>query len=207
MLVPSADEIIELILAERRRLGALLPELTAEQWSTPSLCGGWRVRDVVGHLVVAMASDRRRVGAAMLRAGGNFHRAMDREARVEADATTAELIERFDAVKESVNPPPLLGPPAPLTDIVVHTQDIAVPTGLGVAPDSAALRVALEFRTSNRLARTFGGTVPRHTRLVADDVGWEWTSGRPERTVRGPGLALLLHLTGRPARDGDLTFE
>ncbi len=36
---------------ERADLAALLRSLTPEQWDAPSLCAGWRVRDVVAHVV------------------------------------------------------------------------------------------------------------------------------------------------------------
>src|SRR5690606_34871744 len=37
--------------AERADLLAFLRGLTPEQWEAPSLCAGWRVRDVVAHVV------------------------------------------------------------------------------------------------------------------------------------------------------------
>jgi hypothetical protein len=39
-----------LIHAERRALADDLSSLDDEQWSTPSLCGDWSVRDVLGHM-------------------------------------------------------------------------------------------------------------------------------------------------------------
>lgn len=38
--------------SERRGLAELLASLTDEQWETPSLCAGWRVRDVAAHLAL-----------------------------------------------------------------------------------------------------------------------------------------------------------
>ena len=38
------------IHAERRALAADLDGLTDAQWSTPSLCGEWSVRGVLGHM-------------------------------------------------------------------------------------------------------------------------------------------------------------
>ena len=42
----------ELIAAERRALADLLDGLTPEQWEAPSLCAGWRVRDVAAHVAL-----------------------------------------------------------------------------------------------------------------------------------------------------------
>ena len=40
-----------LIHAEREAVVADLGTLTDEQWATPSLCDGWTVRDVLGHMI------------------------------------------------------------------------------------------------------------------------------------------------------------
>src|ERR1700751_4872503 len=40
---------MELARAEREDFAALLDELSPEQWESPTLCAGWRVRDVVAH--------------------------------------------------------------------------------------------------------------------------------------------------------------
>lgn len=45
------DEVFGAITAQRLALIDCLESLEAAQWDTASLCAGWRVRDVVGHLV------------------------------------------------------------------------------------------------------------------------------------------------------------
>ena len=40
-----------LIHDEREALAADLATLTDEQWATRSLCAGWSVRDVLGHVI------------------------------------------------------------------------------------------------------------------------------------------------------------
>lgn len=37
--------------AERAEMADFLESLSAEQWEAPSLCAGWRVRDVAAHVV------------------------------------------------------------------------------------------------------------------------------------------------------------
>lgn len=41
-----------MVLEERQDILALLRSLTPDQWETPSLCEGWRVKDVAAHLLV-----------------------------------------------------------------------------------------------------------------------------------------------------------
>ena len=43
-------EIDRAVRAERLAVVALLAGLTPEEWSTPSLCGAWTVREVAAHL-------------------------------------------------------------------------------------------------------------------------------------------------------------
>jgi uncharacterized protein (TIGR03083 family) len=45
------DEMFEAIFTQRARLVKRLEGLSQAEWDTPSLCAGWKVRDVVGHLV------------------------------------------------------------------------------------------------------------------------------------------------------------
>jgi uncharacterized protein (TIGR03083 family) len=58
----SADEIFVMIAEERRALAGLLDGLTDAHWDTPSLCEGWRVREVVAHLVMPFSASLPRIG-------------------------------------------------------------------------------------------------------------------------------------------------
>lgn len=46
----AVADLSDLAAAERRDLADYLDTLTKEQWEQPSLCPGWTVRDVAGHL-------------------------------------------------------------------------------------------------------------------------------------------------------------
>ncbi|GAB2706294.1 maleylpyruvate isomerase N-terminal domain-containing protein [Nocardia thraciensis] len=47
----TEDQVWEAVAAERASLVELLRPLPGSGWDRPSLCDGWRVRDVVAHLV------------------------------------------------------------------------------------------------------------------------------------------------------------
>jgi uncharacterized protein (TIGR03083 family) len=47
----AASSSWPLIHAEREALADDLASLTDEQWATASLCPGWPVRDVLGHVI------------------------------------------------------------------------------------------------------------------------------------------------------------
>lgn len=82
-----------------------------------------------------------------------------------------------------------------LFDTLVHTQDIALPLGIGYEMPVDAARAGLDrvwhmgfpFRARSRL---------RGLRLVSTDADWSRGEGPP---VEGPSWALLLLLTGRTA--------
>lgn len=69
----NLDEVWAAIDAERLSLASLLDDLSDDEWETPSLCAGWRTRDVAAHLTLAHTGALSAVGA-MLRAGGSFNR-------------------------------------------------------------------------------------------------------------------------------------
>ena len=43
------DEVRAAVVAERREQAELLAGLAGAQWDAPSLCAGWRTREVVAH--------------------------------------------------------------------------------------------------------------------------------------------------------------
>jgi hypothetical protein len=94
-----------------------------------------------------------------------------------------------------------MGPGAPLTDVLVHGQDIRIPLGLADERSAAPWRGVLAFLVSKRARRGFvAGRLPE-LRLVAHDLDWSWGAG-PE--VSGPAVALALAVSGRDARADQL---
>jgi uncharacterized protein (TIGR03083 family) len=190
----EVDEVWRAIDAERLSLADLLAGLSAEQWDTPSLCAGWRVREVAAHLTLAHT---RVTSAAMafLRAGGNFDRMVHdtavRQARLPADRYPALLRDMAGSRRKA----PGVSHLEPLIDVLVHGQDIAVPLGLArPVPTLAAVAAAgriwpdlYPFRARHRL---------RGVRLAATDCSWSAGEGL---LAEGPIAAILLALTGRPA--------
>ena len=84
------DEVWRAIDAERSSVADLLDELSAEEWETPSLCAGWRVRDVAAHLTLAQMGVRT-AAVEILRARGDFNRMIRDSARRRAELPVEEL--------------------------------------------------------------------------------------------------------------------
>jgi uncharacterized protein (TIGR03083 family) len=119
--------------------------------------------------------------------------------------TGAELIDLLRANAEHRFTPPGLGPEAPLTDVVVHGQDIARPLGIDRPVATEVSTVVLDFLVSSKAARGF---VPRgrtsDLALVATDTDWRHGQG-PE--VHGPAIALLLAIAGRASALAELSGD
>lgn len=191
----ETNRIWQAVTDGRRSLADLLETLDETQWDEPSLCTGWRVRDVAAH--VTMAARVRPIPATigLVRARGNFNRYIADHARARRGTPTDLLVEELRAVAESRAHPPGTRPLDPLVDILVHTQDITVPLDIerdmpADAAAAAADRVwtmGFPFHARRRL---------RDTRLVATNAPWQAGSG--DHVVEAPIERLLLLLTGRP---------
>ena len=99
--------------------------------------------------------------------------------------------------------PPGFGPEAPLTDLVVHGQDIRRPLGLAHhVPDDHA-RVALDLLVTPKAARGFTKKgLLTGLRLEVDELGWSYGAGA---LVTGRAEPIMLTLTGRTVPLEELT--
>ena len=188
------DQVWQAIDDERASLAALLDDLSEQEWETPSLCAGWRVRDVAAHLTLAQMGVLPGVVAAV-RARGNFNRMIHDTAVRQARRPTREYAPRLRAMAGSRRKAPGVSHLEPLIDVLVHGQDIAIPLGRPrPVPEEAAMAAAdrvwpnlFPWRAERKL---------RGFRLAATDCSW--TAGEGV-LIEGPIAAILLLLTGRPA--------
>lgn len=184
------------IATERLGIAEVLEGLTEAQWQTPSLCGKWSVRELAGHLVVPFHTSIPNFAVAMVKARGSFHRANDSLARAQSRRPTADLIADLRANAESHFTPPGQGPLAPLTDNLVHGQDLRIPLGINDPRDPEVWRQSLDFLVSPAAQAGFTSRGTPPVELVATDLDWHHGEG-PQ--VSGPAYAIGLALTGRPA--------
>ncbi len=172
---------------ERAELITMLGELSEQEWETPSLCAGWRVRDVVGHLLYDEMSLSAYARFALRRRMNTDRVNNDLVERVQ-QLSTAELLWRFENSGQRISSTlPAVG----LADILVHQQDIRRPLGRprSIAPD----RLKAVLQRPDPFARP--GRITRGLRFEATDVDWASGSG-PQ--VSGPGEAIALAVVGRP---------
>jgi uncharacterized protein (TIGR03083 family) len=193
------------VAAERLVMADLLDGLSEEQLATASLCGQWTVRDVGAHLVMPLVTPLPRVLGAMVRAGGNFNRAnVALTARVAAQPA-GEIAAQLRQRATSHFTPPRHDASAPLSEMLIHGQDVRRPLAITREFDPDRLRVSLDMLVSPR-ARL--GFVPKGRLdgllLRATDVDWSSGDGAE---VTGTGEALLLAMAGRAVALSDLSGE
>jgi uncharacterized protein (TIGR03083 family) len=192
--------VTHLARAERADLLALLTDLQPHQWDRPTLCAGWRVRDVVAHMI----SYEGLRGRELLRrfARGRFGLAGVNDIGVaeRRDAGPDALLALLEQRLEPDGLTTGFGGRVALLDAMIHQQDIRRPLGAPRAIPPERLLPALSFA---RFAPPIGAFWrARGLRLVATDL--DWSAGRgPE--VRGPAESLLMAISGRRGVVDELT--
>lgn len=190
------DRLWERIDTQRLRTADLLEQLTDADWQQPSLCGGWTVRDVAAHLTLQQMGLGDLVRMLPKYRGGGMNRLIGDSARAKAAAPMDQLIAEIRAMVGSRRHNLGVTSRDTLIDIIVHSQDIALPLGLDLSvPVDAAAEAATRVSTlSTRMASVFRPVPWRRYRFTATDIDWSVGDG-PE--ISGPILAVLLVLTGR----------
>ncbi|MGC0419814.1 maleylpyruvate isomerase family mycothiol-dependent enzyme [Embleya sp. AB8] len=190
------------VAAERRELADLLAGLRAEQWDAPSLCAGWRVREVAAHMSFAFRYSLPRIGLELVKARGGLHRMTDRLARADAAALSPD--ELAAALRDNAHHPfkPPGGPTAALGHDVVHGLDITVALGLDRRVPEDRLRILLD--AINPRGVKFFKVDLAGVRLCADDLDWSYGTGTP---LTGAAQDLLLVAFGRKLPPGRLHGE
>ncbi|MCF6743190.1 maleylpyruvate isomerase family mycothiol-dependent enzyme [Blastococcus sp. KM273128] len=195
----DVDAVWATIDQQRLDLADLLDGLTEAEWEHPSLCAGWRVRDVAAHLALAQTGPARAT-ADLVRAGGSLQRMIhDSAVRHAAAVPREQLVAGIRGMAGSRRKAPGISHLEPLLDVLVHGQDIALPLGRPrPMPVDAAVTAATRVWTMPWPMSTTFHTRRRLSglRLVATDA--DWAAGEGQR-VEGPIDALLLLLTGRTA--------
>jgi uncharacterized protein (TIGR03083 family) len=180
---------------------ALLHDLAPEEWEAASLCDGWRVRDVVGHILYGNELRLWTLPWRLARFGFSSDRSGRHYSIERARGRSPEqLVRDFDERDAWAGTCRVFPPRLVLLDRLVHQQDIRRP--LGRPREIPQDRLVACLDASPRLGSVFGAK--RRTkglRFVATDVDWSWGEGP---VVEGPGEALLLAMLGREAARADL---
>jgi uncharacterized protein (TIGR03083 family) len=190
----STADMWGMIHEHRQKVGDLLGTLTDAEWEAPSLCAGWRVRDVAAHMVETHLMTPPKFFGRFAGSGFRFDAFATKGLAQHANQSTADLLAEYRTTASRTTAPP--GPKVTwLGEVVIHGEDVARPLGKSVAVTPAALVAVADYcRATTPLLH--GKQRSAGLRLRATDV--EWTAGDgPE--VSGPAASLILAITGRKA--------
>jgi len=189
------------VAGERADLAVVLAGLTADDWDRPSLCAGWRVREMVAHITMPFRYSTPRFVLGMVKSRGNFTRFADRAARQDAASLSAADLTR--AVRDNVDhpwKPPGGGYAGALSHDVIHGLDITVALGIDRQVPEDRLRHILDD-LKPRQVKYFDVDLSG-IQLRATDLDWTFGTGEP---LTGTAQDLLLVLSGRSLPPGHLT--
>jgi uncharacterized protein (TIGR03083 family) len=183
---------------ERVDLADFLATLTPQDWEAPSLCSKWSVKDVVAHVI--SYEELGAMGLLKRFAKGWIVRANQVGVDEFAALSPQQLLEFLRNHLEPRGLTAGFGGMIALVDGTIHHQDIR--RCLGRPRSVPADRLERVLRLVPGIPRLGAGRRIRGLRLRATDIDWAHGRG-PE--VTGPGEALLMAMSGRPAALADLS--
>jgi uncharacterized protein (TIGR03083 family) len=198
------DTIQDMIAAQRGELAAVLDALPASGWDEPTLCAGWRVREVVAHVTMPFRYSGRRFVVELARSRGKFNEMADRVAL--RDAARMSPAELAGVVRSNIGHPwrpPGGGFEGALAHDVIHGLDITVPLGLAFAVPEERLRRVLPASAADKTVTSFGADLAG-IEFRARDMDWTLGAGAP---LTGAAADLLLAMCGRKLPAGRLNGE
>jgi uncharacterized protein (TIGR03083 family) len=193
------DSIWPTIHAERKALADDLSDLTAEQWTTQSLCSDWNVHEVLAHQLSAAKMTPPKFLARLAAAGFNFNKYSARQVAAESAGGPVATLAAFRAAEPLETAPP--GPKETwLGEAFVHGEDIRRPLGIKRSyPLPEVTRAIALYARSNVIIH--GKTRVAGLTLKATDTDFSLGSGP---LVEGPAISLLLAASGRKSALDDL---
>jgi uncharacterized protein (TIGR03083 family) len=194
-----------MVVAEQQELLGLLVELADDEWDHATLCGAWRVRDVVAHLI--SMNEAGPLGLLQATASMDWFNATG--VRRRGSLGPADLLDAFQRSMGIHGLGRVVPAPAMLIEVVAHSQDIRRPLGRQrrIEPDRL-LELLPRCVSPVSYVPGFGFSGARRRvrglRLVALDIDWSWGRGP---ALRGPAEALLMAVLGRHAAVSDLVGD
>lgn len=180
------------------RLADVLETAGQEVWDRPSLCQGWRVREVVAHVTMPSRLTSEQFGAEMAAAHGDFQSLSDTVATRDSTLPITEHLANLRSTSLAAWQPPGRGAIGALNHAVVHSLDITNALNLPAPCSPEAARVILDSVTTDGVAAHFGIDLSDY-QLRATDLDWTWGHGKP---ISGPSAELISLACHRTLSDG-----
>lgn len=194
------DELLFSWTTEHRHLFAdTVDELGEEHAGDPTLCEGWDVRTLTGHMLQPIHVSSWRFLLTSLRVR-SMAKACDVLSAQLSDRPLGEVTTELRKLAHVKKNPMFIGPAGPYADTCIHLRDLAHPQGLDVTVPVARWKAVLDIIVSPRGQGSF---VPR--RGFLDGLRWQATdTERPWAWGDGPMVestaeALAMTMSGRTA--------
>jgi uncharacterized protein (TIGR03083 family) len=189
---PTQTIVLDHLVAERQELLTLCRDLVPDEWEKPSLCEGWRVRDVVAHLVSIQVDW-------LLYFTGSGDKVNQKLVDQRQALPLETLVEQLAGSVEPNRAAKLMSSGF-LYDNWVHQQDIRWVLGENRQRHQDAERQLLILNGLRKpAARKKKGIA-----FSATDLNWQSGEGQP---VSGPAEAVIMALADRPASLQRLTGQ
>jgi uncharacterized protein (TIGR03083 family) len=178
----------------REALGEYLAGLSADDWNRPSLCADWTVKDTAAHMLVIPTLSKGQVFRSFLGSGFNLDKMNAKLVKeITGRMSTAEIAAKTRASASSQSMPPGLKLPGVLTELVVHSSDIAEGVGTPFALPTEDYLAALDHLKD---VQPVFGSKERIAGLTMRTTDADWSTGSGP-IVEGPAQQLLLAVAGR----------
>jgi uncharacterized protein (TIGR03083 family) len=197
----QADEVLvwDHIAGARTGLYDYLRALQPAEWDHPSLCEGWRVRDVVAHLIIIYQYSLRGSAADLAHSGFRINSFLRQTAIKYGSRDPGVLLQQFRALAIPQSLPFFVPALNVLADTLIHEQDIRIPLGDPSSMSLDALRLLFSHWQPghSNIGEKITGIPARTTGIAfhAVDINVKYGSGL---MVTGSAQDILMAMTGRP---------
>jgi uncharacterized protein (TIGR03083 family) len=182
-------------------LAELLEGSPRSVWGTPSLCEGWRTREVIAHLTMPARYSADEFMNELSAAGGDFTKLSDTIAARDGALPVSELVAGMRSNTLHSWEPPGGGVEGALTHCVIHGLDVTEAIGCDRTVPAERIRRVLGIVAGPDGPNLFG-TDLTGIELRADDLEWSVGSGE---VLAAPAQVLALVVCGRRIPPGRLS--
>jgi uncharacterized protein (TIGR03083 family) len=194
-----------LLWEQSTALADLIDGIDDADFDHDSLCEGWKVRDVIGHMLVGHTTPMLKILGLTAKYRFNVPRgSFEMSKDLAAKLTPEEIRTQWRAVAEQHTRNGIartIPYPDGFIDHFIHEQDIRRPLGLPAPTDADRLIAALDATVKVKGPMFAPAKAVKGLRLEATDVDWSHGEGP---VVRGPAEAIVLAAAGRKVALADL---
>jgi uncharacterized protein (TIGR03083 family) len=191
------------VASEFLALADLLDSVSDAAWDAPSLCEGWRVREVVAHMTMAARYSEEEFTAELRSCDFDFSRLSNMIAARDGALPVGELVANLRADVMHRWAPPGGGYHGALNHVVIHGLDVTVPLGVARRPSDQTMRIVLDDLAGGGGHAHFGVSIEGRN-LQATDIEWSCGAGP---ALRGAAEDLALVMCARALPPGRLEGE